>query len=96
LVSGPLLAGLIVIGIGTLLTVAGLVMLIRAVSQAEKSLRVYATGAQKGPIGDVTELVKALTELIKVVGVARGVPLAVMILGVVLIVIGAGIITVSA
>jgi len=98
LVSGLIVAGLAVIGVGLLLIVVGVVMLMRAVSGLGTRLRVYAAEAEtgKGPIADMTELVKGLKELIELVGVARGVPLAVMILGVLLVVVGAGIITASA
>jgi dipeptide/tripeptide permease len=96
LVTGVVLAGLSVIGIGALLIVVGLVLLVKAILAAEKSLRVQAAGVEKkGVLGDAADLVKALNELIKAVGVARGVPLAVMILGLVLIVIGTGMLAAS-
>jgi len=97
LVSSLIVAGLAVIAVGLLLIVAGLVMLVKAVNRVKTRLHFYAAGAEKkGPVSDTAELVKALNELIKAVGVARGVPLVVMILGVLLVVVGAGIITASA
>jgi hypothetical protein len=96
LVTGVVLAGLSVIGIGALLIVVGLVLLVQAILAAENSLRAQAAGVEKkGVLGDAADLVKALNELIKTVGVARGVPLAVIILGLILIVIGTGMLAAS-
>ena len=90
MVTAIALAGISVIVVGELLVLAGMIMLVQALRIAQKTAK-DAKGqvGVKGVIGDTTKLVEAINKLIDKVGIALGVPLAMIILGLVIIAIGA-------
>lgn len=78
------------IGVGLVLIVVGLVFLVRAMLLLQKGLtKVSARIGAKGVIGDIASLVTALTDLINKVGVSLGIPLVLIILGIVIVAMGA-------
>ena len=83
---------------GLAITTVAFVLLVAAIRSARRTAtqllaRVNQMVQTKSIEADFADLVKALTELIKLVGVGEGVPLVAMILGILLVSVGAGLLT---
>ncbi len=88
------IAGLAVIGLGALVVIVGLILLVYAIYRIDKQSLTQARDrakTSKSPISDLAKIIEALNETIRLIGVAQGVSVMIIVLGILLVIVGASI-----